>query len=85
MVAIKNVLLFIASASALAIVKRDTATILTDIATIDSNVNALTTAVNNYNGGILAAIPVANAESTLEASVRNPLPDAYHINHPSIA
>jgi hypothetical protein len=69
MVAIKNILLFITAASALAIVKRDAATILTDISTISTNVAALTKAVTNYQGGILGALPILSAEQTLETSV----------------
>lgn len=57
MVAIKNILLFITAASALTVGKRDAATILSDISTIDTNVKALTKAFNNYNGGIFSAAP----------------------------
>ncbi|KAF8862307.1 hydrophobic surface binding protein-like protein A [Acephala macrosclerotiorum] len=76
MVAFKNLLFFITSASALTIGKRDAATILSDISTIDTNVNALTTAANNYNGGILAALPITSAESTLENSIKQGTTDA---------
>lgn len=57
MVAIKNILFFITAASALTVGKRDAATILNDISTIDSNVKALTATFNNYNGGVANAIP----------------------------
>lgn len=65
MVAIKNVILFISAVSAAAI-KRTPATILTDIAAIDTNVKALTTAVDNYNGGFVELLTVNSAESTLD-------------------
>jgi hypothetical protein len=68
MVAIKNIILFISAASALAVGRRDTSTILRDISSIDSDVKSLNSAVNNYNGGLIAAIPIENSESALGMS-----------------
>ncbi|KUJ12066.1 uncharacterized protein LY89DRAFT_220767 [Mollisia scopiformis] len=76
MVIIKNVLLLVTAATALTLGKRDVNTILSDISTIDSNVKALTTAANNYNGGVLAAIPITSAESTLDKSINQGTSDA---------
>ncbi|KAL2073193.1 hypothetical protein VTL71DRAFT_10517 [Oculimacula yallundae] len=76
MVAIKNILFFATAITALTIGKRDTATILNDIAAISSNNQALTTAANNYNGGILAAIPILTAQNSLEAAVDKGTSDA---------
>ncbi|KAG4437624.1 hypothetical protein IFR05_006885 [Cadophora sp. M221] len=76
MVAIKNILFFITTASALTVGKRDAATILNDISTIDSNVKALTVTFNNYNGGVINAIPILNAESKLEDSIKQGTTDA---------
>ncbi|KAH7356704.1 hydrophobic surface binding protein A-domain-containing protein [Rhexocercosporidium sp. MPI-PUGE-AT-0058] len=76
MVAIKNILFFATAITALTLGKRDTATILSDIAAIDSKVQALTTAANNYNGGLLAAIPIVTAQSSLEAAVDKGTTDA---------
>ncbi|KAG4437625.1 hypothetical protein IFR05_006886 [Cadophora sp. M221] len=76
MVAIKNLLFFATAISALTIGKRDTATILNDIAAIDTNVQAVTTAANNYNGGILAAIPIVTAEGNLETAIDQGTTDA---------
>ncbi|APA10830.1 hypothetical protein SS1G_03523 [Sclerotinia sclerotiorum 1980 UF-70] len=76
MVAIKNIILFISAVSAAAISRRTPATILSDITTIDTNVKALTTAVDNYNGGFFGLISVSSAESTLETSIKNAATDA---------
>ena len=76
MIAIKNILLFVSAATALIPGKGDTSTILSDISTINSNVKALTSAVNSYNGGLLAAIPITNAESTLDTSIKQGTSDA---------
>lgn len=66
MVAIKNIFCFITAVTAATIYQRTPATILTDITTIDTNVNALTKAVDNYNGGFFDLLTVSSAESTLE-------------------
>lgn len=76
MVAIRNILFFV-SASAAVVIPRDASTIEKDISTIDSNVKSLTNAVNNYNGGgAINAIPIANAESTLDKSIQQGTKDA---------
>ncbi|KAH7305664.1 hydrophobic surface binding protein A-domain-containing protein [Rhexocercosporidium sp. MPI-PUGE-AT-0058] len=71
MVAIKNVLLFVAAASALTIPlgKRTAATIISDVSTINTNVQALTSAANAYTGGISNALKVQQAEQTLDKSI----------------
>lgn len=76
MVAIKNILFFITAASALTLRRRDAATITTDVNTLDSKVQALTTAVTNFNGNYFAAINVANAESAVEAALKQGTSDA---------
>ena len=79
MVAIKNILLFIATASALItpLSKRDAATILTDISTIDTNVKSLTSSADAYNGGgITNALKVQQVEQTLEKSITQAGKDA---------
>lgn len=66
MVAIKNIFCFITAVTAATIYQRTPATLLTDITTIDTNVKALTTAVDNYNGGFFNLLTVSSTESTLE-------------------
>ena len=68
MLAPKTLLLFITATSALAIGRRDTATVLNDISSIDSDVKSLASAVNNYNGGLFAALPIESSESGLGTS-----------------
>ncbi|ATZ52369.1 hypothetical protein BCIN_08g01140 [Botrytis cinerea B05.10] len=75
MVAIKNIFCFITAVTAATIYQRTPATILTDITTIDTNVNALTKAVDNYNGGFFDLLTVSSAESTLETSIKNAATD----------
>jgi len=62
--------------SASALERRETSTILSDIATIDTNVKALTSTVNNYNGGLFGTIPITNAEITLDKSIQQGTRDA---------
>ncbi|KAK0107152.1 hypothetical protein ONS95_003858 [Cadophora gregata] len=76
MVAIKNFLFLATAVTALTIGKRDTATILNDISAINSNVQTLTTAANNYNGGLLAAIPILTAQSNLGTAIDKGTTDA---------
>ncbi len=57
MVAIK-ILFFVSAAAALAI-KLDTSTILSDVSTVDYSAEALTRTVNNYQSGVLAAVPAS--------------------------
>ena len=76
MVAIKSLLFLATAVTALTIGKRDTATILNDISVINSDVQALTTAANNYNGGVLAAIPILTAQNNLEAAIDQGTTDA---------
>lgn len=76
MVAIKSLLFLATAVTALTIGKRDTATILNDISVINSDVQALTTAANNYNGGVLAAIPILTAQNNLESAIDQGTTDA---------
>ncbi|TVY68748.1 hypothetical protein LSUE1_G006382 [Lachnellula suecica] len=76
MVAVQNILLFVATASALAIGKRDASTILSDISTIDSDVKALTSALNSYSGGLFGALPINTAESNLDDAINQGTKDA---------
>ncbi|KAF7899531.1 hypothetical protein EAF00_003867 [Botryotinia globosa] len=76
MVAIKNIFCFITAVTAATIYQRAPATLLTDITTIDTNVKALTTAVDKYNGGFFNLLTVSSTESTLETSIKNAAKDA---------
>ncbi|TEY37818.1 hypothetical protein BOTCAL_0505g00090 [Botryotinia calthae] len=76
MVAIKTIFCFITAVTAAAIYQHTPATILTNIATIDTNVNALTKTVASYEGGFIQLLAVDNAESTLESSIKNAGTDA---------
>lgn len=69
MVAIKNIFLFIAAASA-AVLPRDAAQSLSDLKTIDSDTNKLTSAINSWNGQVFTAIPINNAESQVESDIK---------------
>jgi hypothetical protein len=53
MVAIKNILLFVAAASALSLDKRTAAQIKSDVTALDTKIKALTSAANSYNGTCL--------------------------------
>ncbi|KAF5877709.1 putative hydrophobic surface binding protein a protein [Botrytis fragariae] len=85
MVAIKNIFCFITAVTAATIYQRTPATILTDITTIDTNVKALTTAVDNYNGGFFNLLTVSSTESTLETSIKNAAKDAANTSQLSSA
>ncbi|KAF1819077.1 hydrophobic surface binding protein [Dissoconium aciculare CBS 342.82] len=65
MVAISNVVLFAVSAAA-ALIPRDAATAKADLQTVNSDIQSLTTAVNNYPGGGQNLVPVVQAEQKLE-------------------
>jgi hypothetical protein len=68
MVTAKGIVFFVSAASALVLpIKRDASTILSDISTIDSDVKTLTSDANSYTGGLLGAVPIASAESTLDS------------------
>lgn len=69
MVAIKNLFMFIAAASAL-VLPRDGAQTLTDLQTIDSDTNKLTAAINGWNGQVFSAIPITNAEKQVETDTK---------------
>lgn len=50
--------------------KRDLKTVLQDITDVKTKTEALTASIDKYNGGILAALPVQQAESPLETSIK---------------
>ena len=75
MVALKNFILFAATATAL-VIKRDAHTIANDLVSINSNVTALHTAINNYSGGVLSAIPIQTASNNLETAIKSATTDA---------
>lgn len=76
MVAIAKALTLISVATAAVVFRRDAAQVLTDLEQINSDTTALTTAVNNYNGGLANAVPIISAESTLENDLKTATTDA---------
>ncbi|RAL64934.1 hypothetical protein DID88_001526 [Monilinia fructigena] len=64
--------------SATAIPKRTSTTILAG--TINTNVNALTTVVNNYEGEVLQLLPLTVAVTALDASIKVAVTDASTIS-----
>ena len=67
---IKPLLLLATTVSALTInVPRDTARILSNLATIDRNTKSLTTTVTNWDGSLLGALGINGAVSTLKDSI----------------
>lgn len=76
MVAIKNILFFATAISAAAIVQRDAATVLADLKQVDSDTNGLTKAINNYNGGAIAAAPIQSAQDKLDKDIKQTTSDA---------
>lgn len=75
MVAITRLVLLAVSATA-AVLPRDAATIESDLKTINSDTTTLTSKVNAYNGGVINALPVQNAESQLEKDLKSANTDA---------
>lgn len=75
MVAITKIL-YLATATVAAVVRRYAATIQSDLQKINSDTLALTQAVNNYNGGIANAGPIVSAENTLEKDIKSTTQDA---------
>ncbi|CAF9925070.1 MAG: hypothetical protein GOMPHAMPRED_003807 [Gomphillus americanus] len=76
MVAIKDILLLAASATA-AVIPRNAATIEKDLKTINTDISNLHTAVNNYNGGgAINALPIQNDEQTLDKAINSADTDA---------
>lgn len=70
-------LIVLATSVVAAVVPRDAAKIQSDLQTINSDTQALTKAINNYSGGgLAAALPVANAESTLDKAIKSATSDA---------
>lgn len=70
MLSIKN-LLFLAVAVTGSVIKRDAAQVQQDLKTINDDTNAVTTAVNNYNGGGLAnAFPIVLAQQQLSKDLK---------------
>lgn len=50
--------------------RRDLKLVLADIKDVSAKTEALTASIDKYNGGILAALPVQQAESPLETSIK---------------
>jgi len=74
MVAISNVFLFVAAASA-GLIPRDYATVNSDLKTINNDTITLTNAANAYNGGVANSIPVQNAYSQTDKDVKSATTD----------
>ncbi|KAB8296407.1 hypothetical protein EYC80_009151 [Monilinia laxa] len=70
MVAMKNIILFISAVSATAIPKRTSTIILTDIGIIDRSVNALTIAVNDYEGEVFQLLTLNDAVGALDTAIK---------------
>lgn len=68
MVAIKNLIYFIAVASAY-VVRRDAAAINSDLRAINQDTLDLKAAADRYSGGLFGALPVQNAAGDLEATI----------------
>lgn len=81
-VSITNVLLFSTAATALAIGRRDVATLTSDINTVDADVQQLTKDVNAYSSGgnsvtgTLNAAPILNDVSTIDKAAKQGTTDA---------
>ncbi|KAK4627979.1 hypothetical protein CLAFUR0_03970 [Fulvia fulva] len=75
MVAFKNIALFAVSATAL-VFPRNAATVQADLNKINSDTQTLTQRANSYNGGLINALPVQNAEGTLENDIKSATSDA---------
>jgi Flp pilus assembly protein TadG len=76
MVSIKNILLFVASVSAAALIRRDASTVDQDLQKINTDTTALRRNINSYNGGALNALPIQNAQSTLANDIKRGTSDA---------
>lgn len=48
------------------IVKRDVTTVLTNLETIDTDTNTLTTAITSWDGSLLGALGISGDTTTLE-------------------
>lgn len=59
------VALLATSALGRSVSKRDVSTVLADLATIDSATNALTAAVNDWDGSLLGALTIQSASTTI--------------------
>ncbi|KAK2590952.1 hypothetical protein QQS21_011371 [Conoideocrella luteorostrata] len=71
MLSIKN-LLFLAVAATGSVIKRDAAAVKQSLQTVNSDTQAVTTAVNNYNGGgIVNALPIVNAQQQLSKDIKS--------------
>ncbi|KAF4636638.1 hypothetical protein G7Y89_g1444 [Cudoniella acicularis] len=76
MVSIKHIVLFAAGVAALTIQKRDFNKALTDLQTLDSNVNAFNTLVSGYQGGASYALSIYNQQTALDGQVNQCNSDA---------
>ncbi|GAO13610.1 hypothetical protein UVI_02015210 [Ustilaginoidea virens] len=71
MLSVKNIL-FLAVAAAGSVIKRDVSQTKSNLKTINSDTQSVTSAVNDYNGGgMFAAMPIINAEQTLDNDIQS--------------
>ncbi|OAQ60522.1 hydrophobic surface binding protein [Pochonia chlamydosporia 170] len=75
MLSVKN-LLFLAVAVTGSVIKRDAALVKADLQTINTDTAKVTTAVNNYNGGVLNALPIINAQQQVTKDIKKATTDA---------
>lgn len=61
-------LLLITAVSALPSTRRDVNTVLTNLQTIDSQANSLTSSINSWDGSLFGALGIASASNSLDVS-----------------
>lgn len=79
MIQIKTIitaLLGLTIATCTPIEQRSAATVLTDLATIGTDISTLTAAVQSYAGGLTDALVIATDESTLDTAINQATTDA---------
>jgi hypothetical protein len=84
MLSIKNIL-FLAVAVTGSVIKRDVAKVKQDLQTINTDTIAVATAVNNYNGGVLNALPIITAQNNLSKDLKSATTDAQQAGQASEA
>ncbi|TVY73167.1 putative oxidoreductase [Lachnellula suecica] len=79
MVLFRNILIFASSVSALRIGvgRRDVQTFINDFDNCVTKSTAFKTAVDNYNGGVLAAIPISTATNDLQTALNHTTSDVH--------
>lgn len=79
MIQIKTIitaLLGLTIATCTPIEQRSAATVLTDLATIGTDISTLTAVVQSYAGGLTDALVIASDESTLDTAIKQATTDA---------